>query len=335
LASQYEALKTKLLIHRTRPDGLIDSSQSQHRRLDLVDWPPGERDGFVFTSLNTVVNAFHIRSLSLMAELATALGYFDDAEVYTVRERGTRDAFQSQLWDSALGLYRDGENTDHTSLHANLFPLAFGLVPESGRERVATWLSERGMACSVYAAQYLLEGLFNQEAGDQALALMIADGDRSWKHMVESGTTITWEAWDQKYKPNQDWNHPWGAVPANLLPRFVLGVQPLEPGWSSARIQPHMGHLSSASGKVPTPRGPIKVSWQRDPVFQLTLRLPPDLRARVELPASEGSTGVTLVNGPKPGPVAARRVGARWILNEEITGNIEYSWKVEVGINTD
>ena len=43
--------------------------------------------------------------------------------------------------------------------------------------------------------------------------------------MVESGTTITWEAWDQKYKPNQDWNHAWGAAPANLLPRFVLGAQ--------------------------------------------------------------------------------------------------------------
>ena len=27
--------------------------------------------------------------------------------------------------------------------------------------------------------------------------------------MVESGTTITWEAWDMKCKPNQDWNHAW------------------------------------------------------------------------------------------------------------------------------
>ena len=22
-------------------------------------------------------------------------------------------------------------------------------------------------------------------------------------------------------KPNQDWNHAWGAAPANLLPRFL------------------------------------------------------------------------------------------------------------------
>jgi alpha-L-rhamnosidase len=135
------------------------------------------------------------------------------------------------------GLYRDGEGTDHASLHANLFPLAFGLVPAEHRAHVAQWLGERGMACSVYAAQYLLEGLFENDEAAKALALITAPTDRSWKHMVESGTTITWEAWDQRYKPNQDWNHAWGAAPANLLPRYVLGVRPLTPGWTRAVIR--------------------------------------------------------------------------------------------------
>ena len=141
------------------------------------------------------------------------------------------------LFDPARGLYRDGEGTDHASVHANLFPLAFGLVPAEHAAGVSAWLASRGMACSVYAAQYLLEGLFEHGDGAQALALVTAATDRSWRHMVESGTTITWEAWDQKYKPNQDWNHAWGAAPANLLPRFVLGAQPLAPGWRRARIQ--------------------------------------------------------------------------------------------------
>ena len=107
-----------------------------------------------------------------------------------------------------------------------------------------------------------LEALFANEAGAKALELITAEGDRSWKHMLDSGTTITWEAWDQKYKPNQDWNHAWGAAPANLLPRFVLGVQPLAAGWKRAVIRPNPGHLSAASGKVPTPRGPVMVDWK-------------------------------------------------------------------------
>ena len=93
--------------------------------------------------------------------------------------------------------------------------------------------------------------------------------DRSWRHMVESGTTITWEAWDQKYKPNQDWNHAWGAAPANQLPRWVLGAQPLAPGWTRALIRPNPGRLRFAEGKIPTPRGPIWVSWCHGATFQL------------------------------------------------------------------
>jgi hypothetical protein len=136
--------------------------------------------------------------------------------------------------------------------------------------------------------------------------------------MVESGTTITWEAWDQKYKPNQDWNHAWGAAPANLLPRFVLGVQPLEGGWRRAIIRPCPGDLVSARGKVPTPKGPILVDWQNDAAFRITITLPEGVKARVELPAAVGQAGV-IVDGT---PVAADRKGARWVLGEDVAGAV-------------
>ena len=210
-----------------------------------------------------------------MSELAEALGKKQEAAQFRERERSAQTAFQEKLFDPARGLYRDGVGTDHASEHANLFPLAFGLVPAGDRPRLAQWLVERGMAVSVYAAQYLLEGLFENGDGSAAIALMTAAGDRSWRHMVDSGTTITWEAWDQKYKPNQDWNHAWGAAPANLLPRFVLGVRVLTPGWNRALIQPHPATLASVEGRVPTPRGEIAVSWRQGKNFTMTLDLPP------------------------------------------------------------
>ena len=259
LASRYAALKTKLQLESARSDGLIVSTKAKIKHGDLVDWPEGERDGYVFTPLNTVVNAFHLRALSDMAELARALHQDADAADYTVRERTSRAAFQKAFFDPARGLYRDGETTRHASVHANLFPLAFGLAPAKDRSHIAQWLGERGMACSVYAAQYLLEGLFENDESTNALALITAPTDRSWRHMVESGTTITWEAWDQRYKLNQDWNHAWGAAPANLLPRYVLGVQSSTPGWTHAIIRPHPGPLKNAEGKVPTPFGPVLV----------------------------------------------------------------------------
>src|SRR5688572_26803853 len=184
LAARYEKLKTKLRLDRARADGLIVTPADKIKE-DLVDWPLGERDNFVFTPVNTVMNAFHIRALGLMAEMARALHHDADAADYMAREATARAAFHQKLFDPARGLYRDGEATDHASLHANLFPLAFGLVPPENRAKVTAWLGERGMACSVYAAQYLMEALFANDAATKALELITASNDRSWKHMVE------------------------------------------------------------------------------------------------------------------------------------------------------
>jgi hypothetical protein len=172
------------------------------------------------------------------------------------------------------------------------------------------------MACSVYAAQYLMEALFENGAADTAHALMVAPTDRSWKHMVESGTTISWEAWDQKYKPNQDWNHAWGAAPANLFPRYVLGARPLAPGWTRASIRPHPGKLTAAAGRIPTPRGPITIEWQAGQAFRLSLALPTGMSARVELPATAGSRGVWLDGQP----TRARREAEFWIVEPDVAG---------------
>jgi hypothetical protein len=319
LAPRYEALKSKLLLNRAGPGGLVRSNQTQVKHDDIVDWPTGERDGYVFTPVNTVVNAFHLRSLAMMAELAAALHKDADAADYSARYKSALAAFNDKLFDPQRGVYRDGEATDHASQHASLFPLAFGLVPADRRDHVAEWLAKRGMACSPYAAQYLMEALFENGQSDAAVALMIAPNDRSWRHMLDSGTTISWEAWDQRYKPNQDWNHAWGAAPANLLPRYVVGVQPLEPGWRRAAVRPNPAGLKSAEGKVPTPRGPVLVAWERgEKSFTLRLTLPQGMPARVQLPTINGSTGVTL-NGQ---PAAAKRDGAWWVLDADVAGTV-------------
>jgi hypothetical protein len=319
LAARYESLKPKLLLDRARADGLITSTEAQIERGDIVDWPAGERDGFVFRPVNTVVNAFHLRSLALMAELAAALGKGAEARSLGDRERATRRAFEEKLFDAARGRFRDGEGTDHASLHASLFPLAFGLVPAERRPAVVEWVGERGMACSVYAAQYLLEALFEHGAGRRALELITAPTDRSWRHMLDSGTTITWEAWDTKYKPNQDWNHAWGTAPANLLPRYVLGARPLAPGWTRVLVRAHPGALTKAEGKIPTPRGPVTVCWEKGDRFRMHLALPRGTSAKVQLPAAEGTTGVWL-DGQR---VPATRDGAWWTLEKDVAGSVE------------
>ena len=218
VAEIYGALKEKTLLGSVAPgDVLIKSAKGT-----IVDWPVGERDGYDMKApYNAVVNAFHYRTLREMRDLAEALGRADDAAFYAARAAAVKAAFNATLFDKATGLYRDGQGSAHFSLHANAAALDFGLVPPEKTGRVADFLVSRGMACSPYFAQYLLEALFKAGRRDAAIALLVSDGPRSWLGMLRQGATMTMEAWSLDAKPNQDWNHAWGAAPANLLPRFL------------------------------------------------------------------------------------------------------------------
>lgn len=310
----YADLKSKTLISLEREDGLIvvpkgnlpdKVARAIHIKKisDVVDWPAGERDGYHMRPVNTVVNVFHARALDRMARIAAALGKSADAARFRAAADRVTKTVNEKLVDPATGLYLDGEGSRHSSLHANMFPLAFGFVPAERRQRVTAFVRGRGMACSVYGAQFLMDALFDSGAEDRAIALMTARGDRSWRHMVEDvGTTITLEAWDDKYKPNEDWNHAWGAAPANVLPRKLLGVEPIEPGWTRLQIWPRLGTLKWAEGRVPTPRGAVLVRAEAGNEYHLTLTVPAGTTAAVFIRAKSADriteSGKPLAAGP-------------------------------------
>lgn len=299
----YDDLRAKTLSSLAREDGLIstrsglltrkvmDSVHYHGKELrDIVDWPqPSESDGYVFTETNTVVNAFHYRALTLMSKMAEAIGETSEAQLLGRRAQRVYQSFNDKLFDCKRGVYLDGEGTDHASQHANMFALAFGLVDQSRQRSVVNFIKSRGMACSVYGAQFLLEALFQADEDETALALMTNESDRSWPHMIHDiGSTITLEAWDPKYKPNLDWNHAWGAAPANIIPRLLVGVEPLEPGFGKARIKPRTASLSDVSATIPTIRGPISVTIRRDESeYRLKCTIPANMSAELHLPASD------------------------------------------------
>lgn len=254
---------------------------------DIVDWPRGsEDDNYVFTDYNTVVNAFHYRAMQLLGRMAEALGRHDEARDIAACCDSFRKAFNDAMIDPATGTYRDGIGTDHRSLHANLFPLAFGLVPDECLQSVVDYVRSRDMACSVYASQFLLDGLYDHAEADHALHLLTKDDLRSWRNMIRSGATITFEAWDNRFKPNQDWNHAWGAAPADIIPMRFVGVRPTVPGAATIEIRPQTSSLRHVTAAVPTIRGTVEVDIDRtDDTYRLRVRIPANTEARILLPA--------------------------------------------------
>lgn len=310
LQCYYKDLKAKALLELRETNGLIstrtgkqtpDLLKSIHYKGekidDIVDWPQrgvlgvskdaaGEADGYVLTTYNTVVNAYHYQALRLLGQIAGVLGEKADEKKYLSEAQRVRKQINSFLLDRTVGYYKDGIDTEHHSLHANMFPMAFGIVPSKYQKLVSDFIRTRGMACSVYGSQFLLDAVYDMQEAEYGLSLLTSTSERSWYNMIRTGSTITTEAWDNKFKPNQDWNHAWGAAPANLIPRKLMGIEPLEPGFKKIRIKPQPATLKEASIQVPTIRGNVKVAFDNVPGerFAIDVEIPANTTAEVWLP---------------------------------------------------
>jgi len=313
----YERMKAKTLMALEVEDGFI-STQSPNLNGDLmlklgfpdstkvlkdiVDWPPesnnfggvkgyqkGEQDQYVFKRINTVVNGFYFHNMKIMAMFATLLNKTDEALDFELRAAKIKKSINEKLFDVEKGYYVDGIGTNHASLHANMILLAFDLVPDSRKKSVVDFIKSRGMACSVYGSQYLLEALYKAGEAKYALGLMSSTSDRSWYNMIRIGSTITLEAWDMKYKTNSDWNHAWGATPANIISRCMWGIQPILPGFELVGIKPQLADLTNCSIVVPTIKGQIVGEYKKksDNMTEYTFVLPANMVAEfgVNLPS--------------------------------------------------
>lgn len=309
----YDILKAKTLLALAAENGLISTRTgkqtpgflksinfSSKELSDIVDWPhtgilglgkneAGETDGYVFTDYNTVVNAFHYKSLVVMAQIAGQLGIMEDADFFALQSVKVKKSFNKYFFDNKRKIYIDGIGTDHASQHANFFPLALGLVEPENYRSVLEFVKSRGMACSVYGAQFLLDAVYNGNDAAYGLELLTSTSERSWTHMIyDVGATISLEAWDNKYKPNQDWNHAWGAAPANLIPRRLMGIEPVEAGFRKFIIKPQPGTLEYAAITLPTVRGDVKAAFNNKPgqAFELNITIPANSAADVYIPCA-------------------------------------------------
>jgi len=337
----YNDLKAKTLMALETPEGLISSRtglqtksflESIHYNGDMLhdidDWPDaeqgiypsGETDNYERKDYNTVVNAFYYRALVLMSKISWATNHPEDATMFEAKAEKVKKKFNEDFFDKVSKIYFDGIGSRHASIQANLFPLAFGLVPDQHKESVVNYVKSKWMACGVYAANYLMEGLYNAEQGNYALELMTNDSDRGWLNMIRSGATMTTEAWDLKYDPQDlSWSHAWSASPAHIIPRRIMGIQPAEPGFGKIIIKPQPGDLKWAKMKLPSIHGEIIVDLTKDDgtFFNLNTTIPANTTAQVYLPKLSANYAL-LVDGQSAKPAS---VEGNWIIVDSPSGN--------------
>lgn len=257
----------------------------------IVDWPPSMRYGYdMSVESKTVIDAYAYIDFDIVSRIAGVLGNPADRDIYKKRANEIKAAINGKLINKQ-GVYIDGLNHDkspssHISQHANIYPLAMGIVPESNIKQVITEIKNRKMNVGMVSLRWLPEALGLADQGPHLIDLYTNSDWDGWAKTVAHGGTVTWETWIAD-KDNDSMSHPWGAVGLLAMQQYMLGIKPLSPQHESIQVKPldFDNKLTSARGLYPTDKGDIVINWNRsDKHFLMTLTIPDNITAKVYVP---------------------------------------------------
>jgi len=222
------------------------------------------------------------------------------------------------------GLQGSGTQVTTASQEVNACAVVYGVVPPHRLTAVAAHVAGLGMQAEPETAAEVLRTLALAGHYDQLLVRLTDPTTVGWANILAQGGTYTWEVWKPSDADGDSMSHGWGSNALVEIQRWLLGVRPTGPGFSTFDVAPPPSGLAYASGTVPTPRGPVTVSWTRAtsaaPASTLDLQVPPNATATVSLARAEAATvteggrpvahvpGIRVV--PSPPGTAVLHVGA-------------------------
>ena len=95
-------------------------------------------------------------------------------------------------------------------------------------------------------------------------------------------------------------SHGWSTTPASALTGYMLGIQPVSPGYATWLVQPQPGDLAWAEGQVPTPHGAVQVSWAGeagDGEFTMQVTAPSGTSGTIAVPVGSAANPIVYVGG--------------------------------------
>lgn len=265
----------------------------------LVDWPENERDGYAYDEAvyNTVVNAVACVAYKNLAQIAEALGdmlhYTEYVNISnTIKNSMIQHLYNEEMGKFSDGLTDDGQRVEHYTQHATTYALYAGIYVDSSMQNqiVESLKEDNQIKMSVFGAYFLLQGLYDNEAGDYATQLLLSqeDNDHTWAYMLKKNdATITTEAWSPQVKDNMTYSHAWGASPACFIVNGIFGIKPIKQGFEEFQIKIQPGKLENAEIKVPTIKGSIEVAYelkQNKMLAKIRIVVPSNTTAYVMLP---------------------------------------------------
>ncbi len=245
----------------------------------LGDWLTLGRDvAYMAMHNGPVSNAFIVNDLRILSWAAERFGKMEDAARYTAQMEKTRQAYLDAFVNEDGSMKDDYQGAYIMALR---FVIPAGELWDKAFAKLVEKVKTEGMQTGFFATEHLLPLLADHGEAKLAYELLLSEECPGWLYQVKRGATTIWERWDA-LRPDGtvnesstsggddnmvSFNHyAFGSV-GEFYYRYILGIQPLEPGFAKVRIQPFMDkRLGAVSGSFMSRHGEIRVSWDGDAV---------------------------------------------------------------------
>lgn len=241
--------------------GKLGGLNGVDRYWSFTDWTPEWNDtsGVPQATLAgpiTMESLLYILGLQTAAKIAKHVDQKDLAAIYEQRADAVKMAIHKYCMGKN-GMIQDGPGIEEYSQHCQVFgALTETLTKAQAQRNILETIHEKEAyaQCSVAMSFYLFQALQKVD-----LYELTDDYWEIWRKMLANNATTSVEA----EAGERSECHAWGALALYELPSVILGVQPAEPGYRSVLIQPTPGYLKWAKGEVITPKGMVKVAWEK------------------------------------------------------------------------
>ena len=307
ISAIYSSTKEYLNLYQLGTNGL-----TIHRTdgWDWYDWGVGTIDKEVIqvAQYYSAINA--LKKMAIVTDNAFDIPAIDE-KINSIKAN-----FDKVFWKGDG--YRSGIELDE---RANAMAVVAGLADSSRWEAIANVL-ETQMNCSPYFERWVMEALCIMKKPDQALLRMY----NRYKYQIQSGISTLWEYMERSFEDAPPYstdsdeylslNHGWNT-PNLILSKFIAGVAPETPGWSTYHVFPQEAFLTSVKVKVPTVKGMVEADIQKnEKQYKIGLTSPLNTLAIVGVPKAAFSTLTNIkVNGKKiwDGSFKGAAKGISWI----------------------
>jgi alpha-L-rhamnosidase len=245
----------------------------------FVDWADAFDDGQPAGATNGHSAVITLQYAYTLRQAAELFGYFGGQYGYTAGrcrklaadlDRGTYKA----CYDVRRGEMANTPEKSSYSQHAGIMAILADAIP-AGERRV---VMEKILSDStLQQATFYFRFYLNQAMKAAGMADRYYSQLGPWRQMLKIGLTT----FAEKPEPTRSDCHAWSASPEYDFLATICGIMPDAPGFGRVLIRPAMGELTDLEGRMPHPKGMIRVRiWKRGAGVEGEVELPVGVTGR-------------------------------------------------------